>query len=95
LPRDLKIRDQTQWRDLAATLLQNTVQVADYLAPQAVAITELSWLKEYFYLGDPAHDESLLRIALVDGADNLKSLSGGQALPNHQLSYNEDFGYQS
>ncbi|POZ50716.1 CRISPR-associated helicase/endonuclease Cas3 [Methylovulum psychrotolerans] len=95
LPRDLKIRDQTQWRDLAATLLQNTVQVADYLAPQAVAISELAWLKEYFYLGDPAHDESLLRIALVDGADNLKSLSGGQALPNHQLSYNEDFGYQS
>jgi len=97
LPRDLKSRDQAQWRELAATLLQNTVQVADhdYLAPQAVTITELAWLKEYFYLGDSAHDKSLLRIALVDEADNLKSLSGGQALPNHQLSYNEDFGYQS
>lgn len=97
LPRDLKIRDKAQWRDLAATLLQNTVQVADYLAPKPMQKDDLKWLEDYIYLGnpDPKYDESLLRIAIVDEADNLQGLYGGEALPNYRLSYNKDFGYQA
>jgi len=95
LPRDIKIHDKPKWRELAAKLLQNTVSVAECLAPQALAIKDLGRLKDYLYLGNPEHGESLLRIALVDDADSLKSLTGGQALANYQLNYNKNFGYQA
>ncbi|GAB6141249.1 CRISPR-associated helicase/endonuclease Cas3 [Methylosoma difficile] len=95
LPRNLKIYDKPKWRELAATLLQNTVQVAEYLAPLPTNKDNLKWLEDYIYLGKQDNGESLLRIALVDEADHLKSLSGGQALPNYQLTYNLDFGYHA
>jgi CRISPR-associated endonuclease/helicase Cas3 len=93
LPRSIKAEDKQRWRDLAATILKNTVQVADYLAPQAVSIKELNWLKEYIYLGKPEFDESLLRVALVNECDEIKSLAGGVASEKYQLSYNNHLGY--
>ncbi len=96
LPCNIKAYDKQQWRELAAKLLQNTVQVADYIAPQADRSTQdLTWLKDYLYLGNPEQGESLLRIALVDDADNISSLSGGSALANYQLGYNAALGYQA
>jgi CRISPR-associated endonuclease/helicase Cas3 len=95
LPRSVKNQDKTRWRELAATLLKQTVQVGNYLAPQAVAIKELNWLREFFYLGDPAHGDSLLRVAIVDESDEIKSLLGGEASEKYQLSYNKKIGYQA
>lgn len=93
--RGMKTQDTQQWRELAAILLQNTVQVADYLAPQAVSINDLGWLKAYFYLGDPAHGESLLRVAIVDESGTVKGLVGGVASDKYQLSYDKNLGYQA
>ncbi len=95
LPKNIKFYDKSQWRKLAALLLQNTVQVADYLAPEKITIQKLDWLKNYFYLGNPELGESLLRVAIVDESDEIKSLMGGASLDSYQLSYNDKLGYQS
>lgn len=95
LPKNLKFYDKPQWRELAALLIQNTVQVADYLAPEKLAIKELEWLRNYFYLGNPEFGESLLRVAIVNEADELKHLIGRDALEAYELSYTSDFGYKA
>jgi len=95
LPRGIKFKDKSQWRELAATLLKNSLQVADHFAPKAVSIKELAWLREYFYLGDPSQGESLLRIAIVNDCDEVKNLMGGVASDNYQLSYDKIIGYQA
>jgi CRISPR-associated endonuclease/helicase Cas3 len=93
LPHRIKTEDKQRWRKLAATILKNTVQVADYLAPQALPIGELNWLKEFIYLGKPEFGESLLRVAIVNEDDEIKSLTGGVALEQYKLSYNNHLGY--
>ncbi len=93
LPRGVKNQDKARWRKLAAKLLNNTVQVSNHHAPQAVSIKELSWLSEFFYLGNPEYGESLLRVALVNESDEIKSLFGGEASEKYQLSYNNRQGY--
>lgn len=93
--RGMNAEDREQWRELAATLLKNTVQVTKYLAPQAVSNNELNWLREYIYLGDPTCEESLLRVAIENNSDEIKSLMGGIALEGYQLSYDKNTGYQA
>jgi CRISPR-associated endonuclease/helicase Cas3 len=93
LPRGVKNQDKARWRKLAAKLLNNTVQVSNHHAPQALPIKELSWLSEFFYLGNPEFGESLLRVALVNESDEIKSLFGGEASEKYQLSYNNWQGY--
>jgi len=93
LPRGVKNQDKARWRKLAAKLLNNTVQVSNRHAPQAVSIKELSWLSEFFYLGNPEYGESLLRVALVNESDEIKNLFGGEASEKYQLSYNNWQGY--
>jgi CRISPR-associated endonuclease/helicase Cas3 len=95
LPRGVKYQDKMRWRELAAKLLNNTVQVSNHHAPQAVSIKELMGLKEYVYLGhyESTADKSLLRVALVNESDEIKSLFGGEASDKYQLSYNNRQGY--
>ena len=93
LPRSIKAEDKSRWRELATTILKNTVQVANYLAPQALSIRELDWLREYIYLGNPEFGESLLRVAIVNEDDEINSLVGGVALEKYKLSYNNHLGY--
>ncbi len=81
-------------RDLAAKLLQNTVRVAEYLAPKPIIGNGLDWLQDYIYLGKH-NDESRLRVAKVKASDELMSLDGGSALEKYQLEYNQKLGYQT
>ncbi len=82
-----------QWRELSATLMQNTLKVTDYLAPKPINRSQISWLKDYFYLGRPEFDESMLRVAIVGDDDCLLALDGSQVNERYQLSYNARQGY--
>ncbi|MFU8787828.1 MAG: CRISPR-associated helicase Cas3' [Methylobacter sp.] len=93
LPHGIKNQDKKRWRELAATLLKQTVQVTDYLAPKAVSIKELGWLKDFFYLGNPEFGESVLRVALVNESDEIKGLADSVVSEKYQLSYNNHLGY--
>jgi CRISPR-associated endonuclease/helicase Cas3 len=93
LSKKLKFYDKSKWRELAALLLKNCVQVVDYQAPDKLLISELDWLHNYFYLGNPEIGESLLRVALVNEAEEIISLKGSQACEKYQLTYNSRIGY--
>lgn len=73
---------------------QNTLKMAEYLAPKAVNKSKIAWLGDYFYLGKPEYDESdMLRVALVGNDDKLHSLDGTPVNDKYQLTYNAYLGY--
>lgn len=83
-----------EWRETSALLQQNTLKMAEYLAPKAVSKPKIAWLGDYFYLGKPEYDESdMLRVALVGDDDKLHSLDGTSVNDKYQLSYNAYLGY--
>jgi CRISPR-associated endonuclease/helicase Cas3 len=96
VPQNGRSMSPNAWRILSATLMQNTLKVTDYLAPDAVSKTEINWLADYFYLGKPEFDESdMLRVALVDESGTVKSLNNGVANSKYFINYEARIGYQT
>ena len=97
LSHQFKKGDEQVRRDIAIKLLQSTVQVAEYQAPQATLINDLkSWLGEYIYLGKSVKEGfSLLRVAKVNESEEIESLNSGVVSEKYQLSYNKRLGYQA
>ena len=81
-------------RELAAKLLQNTVRVAEYLAPKPTAGNGLNWLQDYLYLGK-AEGESRLRVAKVLDSGAVVSLDDGEASEKYSIRYDQYLGYQA
>jgi CRISPR-associated endonuclease/helicase Cas3 len=85
-----------KWREISATLMQNTVKVADYLAPKAISKKQIQWLGDYFYLGRPEYEESvMLRVALVDESGGVKALDRSEVNDSYRVSYDATIGYQA
>jgi CRISPR-associated endonuclease/helicase Cas3 len=95
LPLQSQPKGKRQQRIIAAHLAQQTLHVAEYLAPEALPVNAFDWLKGYFYVGDREYGESLLRIAIVTQDGELKSLTGKDASMEYRLSYNRRLGYCS
>ncbi len=94
LPHEFAAGRKREQRQLAARLATQTLQVADYAAPADPGRKALSWLKPYFYLGDPSKNENLLRVAIVGKDGQLRLPGGGSAAEKYELSYNFRLGYQ-
>jgi CRISPR-associated endonuclease/helicase Cas3 len=96
VPHNGRSLKRKQWREISATLMQNTLKVADYLAPNAVSKSRIDWLGDYFYLGRPEYEESImLRVALVDESGAVKSLDNSVVNDSYQISYDPSVGYQT
>lgn len=83
-----------QWRQTAARLMLNTVKVAQHLAPTAIPIKHLEWLKDYVYLGNDG-EECPFRIAVVDKSGSINNLNGGAASDKYELTYDSVQGYRA
>lgn len=96
LPYNGRSLPRRMWRETTAKLLMNTLKVADYQAPGAISKKQLAWLGDYFYLGRPEYDESvMLRVALVDESGELRSLDRSTINDKYQLNYDLTMGYQA
>ena len=95
LPDKGKGLQPLQRRELAAKLLQNTVRVADYLAPKPIAGNGLDWLGEYLYLGKQEPEEYRLRVAEVLESGQVVSLNYGVASDSYIIRYDQFLGYQT
>lgn len=84
-----------QRRELAAKLLQNTVQVAEYLAPKLIVGNSLDWLQDYLYLGKAEPEEYRLRVAKVTDSGTVVSLDGGETSEKYSIQYDRFTGYQA
>lgn len=98
LPLSRASLDRNQWRKLTATLMQQIVHVRPNEAPKQLSRERLQkfGLQHCFYLGNPlwGNDESLLRIALVNDADQLKGLENQQLHDKYVIEYRPDLGYR-
>lgn len=96
VPHNGRSLTRQRWREISAILMQSTLKVADYLAPNAVNRTQISWLRDYFYLGKPEYDESdMLRVALVDKCGSVKSLDNSVVNDRYHIHYDGLLGYQA
>jgi CRISPR-associated endonuclease/helicase Cas3 len=96
VPLNGRALGRKRWREISAMLMQSTLKVADYLAPEAVSKKRIEWLGDYFYLGRPEYDESnMLRLALVDESGAVKSLDNASANGKYRLNYDRHIGYQA
>lgn len=88
--------DKAQWRSLSATLMRQIVAIHPQHAPQALPQTVLEkfGLQHCFYLGNPAQDEAVLRVALVDQASRLQGVEQAPLHDKYALEYRSDQGYQ-
>ena len=93
LPKQFSSDSRKEQRKLAALLATQTLQIAEYAAPDAPGLNTLAWLKPYFYLGDPLHNESRMRVAIVSEGGLLKLPGGGAASDKYELSYHPRLGY--
>ena len=50
VPDNGRSLSRKQRREVTAALMQNTVKVAEYIAPKAIDKKQLQWLGDYFYL---------------------------------------------
>ncbi|MBN6741226.1 CRISPR-associated helicase Cas3' [Acidithiobacillus sp. MC6.1] len=92
--RSLLLRHQ--WREICVKLMQSTLNVPEYLAPKVVSRTQIDWLSDYFYLGKPEYEESvMLRLALVRNDDSVCGLDATKANDQYQLSYDAKQGYRT
>jgi CRISPR-associated endonuclease/helicase Cas3 len=95
-PHNGRAFGQDEWRHLSAMLQRNLVKVADHLAPDNQLKTNLSWLKDYLYLGAPDQKDAVVRVALVGDDEQLIALDGFQTSNRkYQLSYNAYLGYRA
>ena len=96
VPQNGRSLPRNKWREVSATLMQNTLKVTDYLAPKAVNRSEINWLADYFYLGKPEYDEAdMLRVAFVDDGGAVKSLNNSVANDSYIINYEAKIGYQT
>lgn len=77
-------------KEIAIKILQNMLSVSEYLSPKPEKSDYIKKdiLKDYVFL-----DEDNLRIAIVDEAGELKSVSGEKISEKYNLIYNKDIGY--
>lgn len=96
IPHNIRSISRNQWREISVVLMQNTLKVAEYLAPEAISKSKIQWLADYFYLGKPEYDESImLRVALVEECGVVKSLDNSVANESYDIHYDALIGYQA
>ncbi len=96
IPRNIRSISPNQWREISAVLMRNTLKVAEYLAPEAISKSKIQWLADYFYLGKPEYNESImLRVALVEDSGIVKSLDNSVVNESYHIHYDALIGYQA
>lgn len=96
LPWDRNRCGKREWRALSARLMRQTVPVRVQDAPECLPVDTLAkfGFQHCFYLGDPARDEAVLRVAMVDETGRLTGLQGALVHRKHGLEYRDDVGYR-
>lgn len=96
IPRLRTQLTRRQWREMSAQLMRQVVAVPIQDAPLALPLTTLErlGLQHCFYLGNPAADEALLRVALVDDVGVMQGVQGVTLHEKHSLEYRDDLGYR-
>jgi CRISPR-associated endonuclease/helicase Cas3 len=94
-PMNGRALPRSEWRAIAAKLRQNFVSVTEHQAPLTCQRKDIEWLRDYCYLGNPADEETQLRIGLVAEDGQIFTPHHTQANPRYELRYDSRLGYQA
>ncbi|MDO9519034.1 MAG: CRISPR-associated helicase Cas3' [Pseudohongiella sp.] len=96
LPSNRNSISKKALRELSATLMKQVVSVRVQDAPLVLPTKTLGrfLLQHCFYLGNPAQDEALLRVALVDESGRLYGVEHAPLHEKYKLEYRDDLGYR-
>jgi CRISPR-associated endonuclease/helicase Cas3 len=96
LPSNRNSISKKALRELSATLMKQVVSVRVQDAPLVLPTQTLErfLLQHCFYLGNPAQDEALLRVALVGESGRLYGVEHAPLHEKHTLEYRDDLGYR-
>lgn len=96
LPLKRNQLSKSEWRLLSATLMRQIVAVRIQHAPEPLpqSVLEKFGLQHCFYLGNPAQDEAVLRVALVDETGQLQGVEQAPLHCERMFKYRSDLGYQ-
>lgn len=95
IPHNGKSLNKKIWREYAAKIFSNTVLIAEHLAPNALSVERLRFLKDYVYLGNQHDEESKFRIGIVQPSGQIKGMGFSDPSIKYSLSYDEYLGYQA
>lgn len=90
LSKNIRYRNRSSWRDIAALLQRNTVNVPERVAPSFLK-KELEFLSDFIYLGDD--EERPFRAAIVKKSSFITGIGQQEALKNYHLRYDSGLGY--
>lgn len=96
LPWERQRLSKREWRSLSVKLMRQIVPVRVQDAPAKLSTDTLKkfGLHHCFYLGHPAQEEAILRVAQVDETGVLQGLQGATVHEKHVLDYRDDLGYR-
>ena len=96
IPLQRQRLEKAAWRKLSVTLTRQivAVRVEDAPKPLPQQTLERFGLHHCFYLGNPVHDEAILRVALVDNMAHLKGVQNASLHDRYELEYRNDLGYR-
>ncbi len=97
IPWDKSVLNRTQWKEISAVLMAQVVNVRTHEAPLPLSMDVLRklHLENCLYLGNPAMEEALLRLAIVEKDGMIKAYQDAPLHEHYRLMYRDDIGYRT
>ena len=92
LASGLRFKNKRKWREVSSELMRNILKVPIHHAPEKISRSNLTWLKDYVYLGN--EEETPFRIAIIQKSGTLLGLNQTNASRKYNLEYNSILGYK-
>ncbi len=94
VPKNGRSLSRDKWINVSHKLMQNIVHVKSYQAPLPMERSEMSWLGDYFYIGNPDYDDKNvpLRIGIVS-QDGIIHHPHHRKNNYYRMSYHSLIGY--
>jgi CRISPR-associated endonuclease/helicase Cas3 len=90
---DCSLRDDDSKLEIAKRIMQNIIVGPIYSMPDAQSLSELAWIRPYYYIDE--EQESRLRIALLEESGTIRALQGGEANEDYDLTYTDHLGFRA
>ena len=90
---DCSLRDDDSKLEIAKRIMQNIIVGPIYSMPDAQSLSELAWIRPYYYIDE--EQESRLRIALLEESGTIRALQGGEANEDYDLTYMDHLGFRA
>lgn len=80
-------------KKIAKSIMEQLIQVPEYLAPKYLQKNELKWLSPYLYVSD--EDSERIRVAICDNSGSVRAIGGRIVNESYTVRYLPVIGYSA